>query len=184
MSVQPYLKWKSNRYYIFWVYACNLRYPACNAHAPYCRLWHAGLYSILPHYLISGTIFEKALLNVKWVFWFSLKLLSEIFLILRRTGWDIIKNVYWASAKVPLFLSDSNLLKPTGHVMHQQFNIQKFVGSAHTVFMCFVFMWEQTATCATYSINWLVFITEMESVYCAVRPGSLNKAVCASSLKG
>jgi hypothetical protein len=24
--------------------------------------------------------------------------------------------------------------------------------------MCFVFIWEQTATCATYSINWLVFI--------------------------
>jgi hypothetical protein len=50
--------------------------------------------------------------------------------------------------------------------------------------MCFVFIWEQTATCATYSINWLVFITEMKSVYCAVRTGSLNKAVCASSLKG
>ena len=49
--------------------------------------------------------------------------------------------------------------------------------------MCFVFIWEQTATCATYSINWLVFTTEMKSVYSAVRTGSLNKAVCASSLK-
>ena len=34
-----------------------------------------------------------------------------------------------------------------------------------------------------YSINCLVFITEIESVYSAVRTGSLNKAVCASSLK-
>ena len=50
--------------------------------------------------------------------------------------------------------------------------------------MCFVFIWEQTATCATYSINWLVFITETKSVYCAVRTGSLNKAVCALSLEG
>ena len=49
--------------------------------------------------------------------------------------------------------------------------------------MGFVFIWEQTATCATYSINWLVFITEMKSVYSAVRTGSLNKAVCASSAK-
>ena len=49
--------------------------------------------------------------------------------------------------------------------------------------MCFVFIWEPTATCATYSINCLVFITEMKSVYCAVRTGSLNKAVCASYLK-
>jgi hypothetical protein len=30
----------------------------------------------------------------------------------------------------------------------------------------------------------LVFITEMKSVYSAVRTGSLNKVVCASSLKG
>jgi hypothetical protein len=33
-------------------------------------------------------------------------------------------------------------------------------------------------------INWLVFITEMKSVYSAVRTGSLNKAVRALSLKG
>ena len=77
-----------------------------------------------------------------------------------------------------------NLLKPTGHVMHQQFNISTTVRSAHTVFVCFVFIWEQTATCATYVVNWLVFITEMKSVYCAVRTGSSNKAVCHSSLKG
>jgi len=47
-----------------------------------------------------------------------------------------------------------------------------------------VFISEQTATCATYSINRLVFITQMKSVYSAVRTGSLNKAVCSSSLKG
>jgi len=50
--------------------------------------------------------------------------------------------------------------------------------------MCFVFISEQTAFSAPYHTNWLVFITEMKSVYSAVRTGSLNKAVCASSLKG
>jgi len=30
----------------------------------------------------------------------------------------------------------------------------------------------------------MVFITDMKSVYCAVRTGSLNKAAWASSLKG
>ena len=49
--------------------------------------------------------------------------------------------------------------------------------------MCFVFIWEQTATCATYSINFFVFVTEMKSVYSAVRTGSLNRAVCALSLR-
>jgi hypothetical protein len=33
-------------------------------------------------------------------------------------------------------------------------------------------------------INWLAFIAEMKSVYSAVRTGSLNKAACASSVKG
>ena len=77
-----------------------------------------------------------------------------------------------------------NLLKPTGHVMHQQFNIQQLY-VLPTLYLCvFLFIWEQTATCATYIIKWFGFITEMKSVYCAVRTGSLNKAVCASSLKG
>ena len=81
------------------------------------------------------------------------------------------------------FLKMFNLLKPIGYVMHQQFNIQQLY-VLPTLYLCFVFIWEQTATCATYSINWLVFITAMKSVYSAVRTGSLNKAVCASSLKG
>ena len=41
--------------------------------------------------------------------------------------------------------------------------------------MCFVRISEQTATFALYCINWLVFITEVESVYCAVRFESLYK---------
>ena len=43
----------------------------------------------------------------------------------------------------------------------------------YTVIMCSVWISEQTATCATYSTNWLVFIIETECVYCAVRTGSL-----------
>jgi len=36
--------------------------------------------------------------------------------------------------------------------MYHQFNIQQL----YAVFMCFVFISQQTATCATYSINWLI----------------------------
>ena len=42
----------------------------------------------------------------------------------------------------------------------------------HNLFMCFVWIWEQTAIISLYSINWPVFITE-ENVYCAVGTGSL-----------
>jgi hypothetical protein len=40
--------------------------------------------------------------------------------------------------------------------------------------MCFVWISEQTAIISLYNINRLVFITETESVYCAVRTESLN----------
>jgi hypothetical protein len=48
---------------------------------------------------------------------------------------------------------DLNHLKPTGHVMHRQVQHSITVRSAHTPFMCFVFISEKTATRATYSIN-------------------------------
>ena len=64
-----------------------------------------------------------------------------------------------------------------------KFNIQQLYALPTLYFMCFVFIWEQTVTCGTYNINWLVFMTEMKSVYCAVRTGSLNKAVYALFLK-
>ena len=41
--------------------------------------------------------------------------------------------------------------------------------SAHTLYLCFVWIWEQTAIISLYSINWLVFITETECVYWVVR---------------
>ena len=44
---------------------------------------------------------------------------------------------------------------------------------SHSVFTCFVWVWEQTAIISLYSINRLVFITETECVYSAVRTGSL-----------
>jgi len=59
---------------------------------------------MFPHYLINGMIFEKELLNIKCVFAFSLDLLSETFFIIRRPEQDMIKNVYWSSCKVSLFL--------------------------------------------------------------------------------
>ena len=43
-----------------------------------------------------------------------------------------------------------------------------------SAFMCFVCISQQTAIISTYSINELVFITEAECVYCAVRLASLE----------
>ena len=83
---------------------CSLRFPARNAHAPYCHLCPAPLYNIFPHYLINGTILEreKKLQNTKCVFWFSVQLLCETFLVLWRTERDVV-TVYRSSSKVPVF---------------------------------------------------------------------------------
>jgi hypothetical protein len=46
-----------------------------------------------PHYLVNYANFVKTLLNIKCVFWFSVQLLSETFLIRRRIWRDGIVNV-------------------------------------------------------------------------------------------
>ena len=38
------------------------------------------------------------------------------------------------------YVKNLNILKPAGHVMHHQFNIQQLYALPHTVFMCFVFI--------------------------------------------
>jgi len=75
----------------------------------YCNLWPVLLYHIFPHYLVTGTIFgKKKLLNIEYVFWFSLHTLSETFLIVTRIKRNIIINLHSFSCKYPLFFSDFN----------------------------------------------------------------------------
>ena len=69
--------------------------------------WHTRpvwLYHIF-HSLKNRTIFrKKKLLHIKCVFWFSLQILSDTFLIPRRIQRDIVMNVRRASCKVPVVL--------------------------------------------------------------------------------
>jgi hypothetical protein len=106
---QPLLQWwKSNNYYILRVWFSSLRYPACNARAPYCHLWPAPLYNIFPHYLINGTIFGVGVggkvSEPKLQVLLPLQILSETFLVLKSTERDMIKNVNRSSCKVPVIL--------------------------------------------------------------------------------
>jgi hypothetical protein len=85
---------------------CSLMYQACSAHAPYCHLCPAGLYSIFPHYLTKNTVFEKKKIieHKMWVFILS-TVLSQTLPILRRPERDMIKNVYWAPCQLPVIFA-------------------------------------------------------------------------------
>jgi len=54
--------------------------------------------------------------------------------------------------------------------------------SAHNVYLCLVWISEQTAIISLNIINCLVFITETECVYCAVRTESVNSVQCSLGL--
>ena len=93
------------QYHIFWVCVCSLRCTARNANAPYCNLWPVRLDNIFLHCLINGTILgKKKSLNIKCVFWFSLQLSSESFLIIKIIQLHIITNVHSSSCEVPVIL--------------------------------------------------------------------------------
>jgi hypothetical protein len=72
-------------------------------HTAICDLYG---YTIFFHIISSMARFLKKepLLKIKCVFWFSLQILSETFLILRRTERYMNKNVYWYSLVVPVIL--------------------------------------------------------------------------------
>jgi hypothetical protein len=86
---------------------CSLSYPACKAHAPY--------YTVICGLFGGATIFfnvshkrrdlKKMLSNINCVFWLSLQLAFQKFLILWRILRDIIINVHWCSCEVPVFLA-------------------------------------------------------------------------------
>ena len=75
-----------------------------------------------------------------------------------------------------------NLLNPTGYVMHQQFNIQQlYVLPTHCIYVFCIYL-RTNSDLYNLQRKLIGFYNWDENVYCAVRTGSLNKAVCASYL--
>ena len=58
-SCSHYCTGKSNKYYVSWVWDCSLKYPACNAHPPYCHPWPVWLHIICQHYDITARFSKK-----------------------------------------------------------------------------------------------------------------------------
>ena len=58
-------------------------------------------------------------------------------------------------------------------VRNSNFVVKNYILRLQNTCMCFERIWEQTAIISLYSTNWLVFVTETECVYDAVRGESL-----------
>ena len=93
------LQWKNNITYSECVsVALVIQHAMRMRHIVHLR--PASFYNIFfPHYLINDAIFGEKLLNTKCVFGFSLQILSETLLILRRNERDVIINVHRSSCK-------------------------------------------------------------------------------------
>ena len=82
----------------------SLRYPACNARAPYCHLCPAPLYKYFSTFSHKRHGFRKSDIEHKMCVSSFFITLSEIFFILRRLERDMMRNVNWPSCKVLFIL--------------------------------------------------------------------------------
>jgi len=77
---------------------CSRRYPACNAHAPYCHLWPSPQYNIFPHFPINDKILENFTEHKMCVLIFSTTFISSI--SLSKNKWARYDTkIYWYSCK-------------------------------------------------------------------------------------
>ena len=91
--------------------------------------------------------------------------------ILEQTAISSLYSINWL-----VFITETECVYcavRTGSLCTASLTFSNSTFCPHSVFMCFVWIWEQTAIISLYSINWLVCITETECVYCAVRTESL-----------
>jgi uncharacterized membrane protein len=121
----------NNGYCTTCVCVCSLRYPACNAHAPYSHLCSSQLYYIFPHLSHKGQDFRENVFEHKMCVLISLQSLSEIFLVINRTGRDIIINAHRSSSKV-LIIRVRFLIKLelSRHIFQKYSNVRDHLNSS------------------------------------------------------
>jgi hypothetical protein len=106
--VQPLLRWKNNKYYIFWVCVCSPSYAACNVRAPRCHLWPVRPYNIFPRLIHSKMFEKKSYWTWKVCFDFLCKFCLQHFAFLIELNEMWQKMYIGIHVKYPLFLSDCN----------------------------------------------------------------------------
>ena len=90
------------------VLACSLIYPTCNAYAPYCNVFcgpsGSTTFSAISHRQYD---YRKKVTEYKMCFLFSLQLLFETFLILKRNQQDTAVNMKTSLCKITVIFVGS-----------------------------------------------------------------------------
>jgi len=88
--------------------------------------------------------------------------------ISEQTAIISLYNINWL-----VFITDLSLYSPVVTICTTSFTFNNSTFCPHTVFMCFVWTWVKIAITFLQDINWLVFITETESIYWAIRTSEI-----------
>jgi hypothetical protein len=86
------------------------------------------------------------------------------------SAWTLLFSQHNWQERIPL----SDTSKPSVYLRTTRLTNNQFYFLALTVYLCVLLRSRNKPIISLYSINSLVFITEMECVYCAVRTESLN----------
>ena len=136
-------------------------------------------FTFCPHSVFMCSVWiseQTAIISLHSINWLVLITVTQcVYCAVLAGSLNVIKVSYNADkGNMSLRLIKHNnitAVKPSGYYMYHKVWHPKILRSAHT--MRFVWIAEQTAIISLYSINWLVFITVTECVYCAVRTRSL-----------
>jgi len=126
-----------------------------------CSVWIWEQTTIISLYNINWLVFitetECVYCAVRSIFYVLPTHCIYVFCVDLRTDSDYFAVQHWLTG----FYNRDGVFTAR-YVLHSTF-------CPHIVFMCSVWIWEHTAIISLYSIDWLIFITETECVYCAVR---------------
>jgi hypothetical protein len=140
------------------VWTCNDRYRAdyCSSLKPRGSImYRQASYKIIRSQLIITILTWTAIISLHSPNCLVFLLPSRCFLC--GTSWSFLRNnnypfkAQWSLYVPPVLTFNNSTFCP------------------QSVFMCFVWLWEQTAIISLYNINWLVCITNTECVFCVVR---------------
>jgi len=90
------------------MFICSLRYPACNANAPYCHLWPAPTLKYFFTLSHKQHDLKKKVLNKKMCVLIFYTTFVWNLIILSRNKQCMIQNIPWRQVKYPLFSYNFN----------------------------------------------------------------------------